>query len=334
LRVITGNIIRRIRYFGILVFLFFKSEAQEVHFSQFYASPLYLAPSFAGTTKGTRIAANFRNQWPQISHGYLTYAFGIDHSFADFRNGIGFQAIRDQKGELGLNTTLISFHYSYVVYASRKISIRPGLQFNYIMNGLDYSKIRTRDMIVLGTTVPMDLPQMNNYQYMDVAGSVLVYTNNLWAGIKADHLMRPAQVPNDKYRTPIYISVFGGFTQRFHNRLNKLTDDNVSYAFNYVATDQFSQLDVGLMGLKNNIQVGLWYRGIPAFKEHAGSDAMIISIGYIFYDLTIGYSHDFTISGLNNFSNGSDEISLIYVFNQDQKPKKKRAAIKCPRFSR
>jgi type IX secretion system PorP/SprF family membrane protein len=288
----------------------------------------------AGTTKGTRISANYRNQWPQISNGYVTYALGIDHSFADFRNGIGVQIIRDEKGEVGLNTTYLNFQYSYVVFASKIIQIRPGLQFSYIMNGINYSKLRLREQVVLGITVPMTMPDFTPYKYMDVAGSVLAYTRNIWLGVKADHLMRPAQVPNGKIRMPIAISIFGGATRKFRDRLYKLTDDNVSYAFNYYATANFSQLDVGLMGTRNNIQLGLWYRGIPALKESPGSDAMIMSIGYLFNNFSIGYSHDFTISGLNNFSNGSDEVSIIFIFNQDRHVKKKHSAIKCPNFSR
>jgi type IX secretion system PorP/SprF family membrane protein len=332
LKFININIIRKFSLIGILFFWLIETEAQEIHFSQFYASPLYLAPSFAGTTKGTRISAIYRNQWPQISNGYVTYACGVDHSFADFRNGIGFQVLRDEKGEVGLNDTYLTFHYSYVVFASKKVQIRPGLQFSYVMNGINYSKLRLREQVLYDITGTR--PDFTPYNYMDVAFSVLAYTNDYWLGIKADHLMRPVQIPDGKVRIPVYFSVFGGGTKRIHNRFNKLTDDNVSYAFNYVATAYFSQFEIGLMGLRNSIQLGMWYRGIPAGKENPGSDAMIMSIGYLFYDLSIGYSHDFTISGLNNFSNGSDEVSLIFVFNQDQKSKKKHRAIKCPRFSR
>ena len=37
---------------------------QDPQFTQFYANPLYLAPSFAGATKQHRAAGSFRDQWP------------------------------------------------------------------------------------------------------------------------------------------------------------------------------------------------------------------------------------------------------------------------------
>ena len=42
-------------------------SAQDAHFSQFYANPLYLSPSLAGATDGARIILNYRNQWPAIT---------------------------------------------------------------------------------------------------------------------------------------------------------------------------------------------------------------------------------------------------------------------------
>jgi type IX secretion system PorP/SprF family membrane protein len=310
------------------------ANSQEVHFSQFYVSPLFMSPSFAGTTKGTRITANYRNQWPQVGHAYVTYAAGIDHSFTDLRNGIGFQAVRDEKGEVGLNNTFLHFQYSYVVVASRKMYLRPGIQFSYVFNGVDYSRLRLREQVLLDMPVPTARPEFTPYNYMDVATSILAYTNIYWIGLKADHLLRPTQIPDGETRLPLNFDVFGGFTFKFYNSINRVVDDNISCAIHLMWTDKFTQMDIGAMGLKNNIQMGLWYRGIPALKKNAGSDALIMSIGYIFYNFSIAYSHDFTISGLNNFSNGSDEVSLVYIFNQNQKSKKKKGAVKCPRFGR
>lgn len=154
-----------------------------------------------------------------------------------------------------MNTTNLSFQYSYVVFAARKFQVRPGLQFTYVMNGVDYSKLRLREQVVLGIPIPTARPEFTPYNYVDVAASVLAYTNNYWFGIKADHLMKPAQIPNGKMRMPIGISVYGGGTKRIRDRFNKLSDDNVSYAFNFLSSAYFYQLEIGVMGLKNNIQL-------------------------------------------------------------------------------
>ena len=56
----------------------FRGMAQDPHFSQYYAAPTYLNPAFAGTGADHRFIANYRNQWPDISNGFITYAFSYD----------------------------------------------------------------------------------------------------------------------------------------------------------------------------------------------------------------------------------------------------------------
>ena len=54
-------------------------QAQDIHFSQFYASPLTLNPAATGDFKGDwRINNIYRKQWNAISPGYMTNALGFD----------------------------------------------------------------------------------------------------------------------------------------------------------------------------------------------------------------------------------------------------------------
>ncbi|MEY4865383.1 MAG: hypothetical protein RLZZ114_812, partial [Bacteroidota bacterium] len=42
----------------------FQAWAQDPHFSQFYANPIYLNPAFAGVAQCPTVHANYRNQYP------------------------------------------------------------------------------------------------------------------------------------------------------------------------------------------------------------------------------------------------------------------------------
>ena len=54
-------------------------QAQDPHFSQFFASPLTLNPAFTGKFNGTvRVAGNYRNQWPEINRAYVTNTASVD----------------------------------------------------------------------------------------------------------------------------------------------------------------------------------------------------------------------------------------------------------------
>ena len=50
--------------------------SQDVHFSQFYANPLYLNPAFAGSRICPRIITNFREQWPSVTGDFMSYSIG------------------------------------------------------------------------------------------------------------------------------------------------------------------------------------------------------------------------------------------------------------------
>jgi hypothetical protein len=117
----------------------------------------------------------------------------------------------------------------------------------------------------------------------------------------------------------------------FKDRFSTINDDQLKFAFNILSTSYFYQIDLGIVALKRNIEIGGWYRGVPAGKKYPGSDALILSLGYIFDDFRIGYSHDFTISGLNTLANGADEVCITYVFNKNREDKSKKKAVRCVR---
>jgi len=78
LKVKFSNLHKRICYIVILSFvLFVDSQCQDPTFSQFYANPLYLAPSFAGATEEYRLGMNYRNQWPAVPGVFHTYSISL-----------------------------------------------------------------------------------------------------------------------------------------------------------------------------------------------------------------------------------------------------------------
>ena len=97
-----------LKYILLLIFLVCSNIyiiAQDPQFSQFYSSPLYMAPSFAGTTEGGRIIANYRDQWPKLRSTYISYALSADYYFEKYRSGVGLILFRDDAGKGLLNMT-------------------------------------------------------------------------------------------------------------------------------------------------------------------------------------------------------------------------------------
>jgi type IX secretion system PorP/SprF family membrane protein len=303
---------------------------QDPQFSQFYSNPLYLAPSFAGATGGSRVCANYRDQWIALPATFRTYSFSYDHYFAPFNSGIGFLAYRDAAGTGNLGIFSLGAQYSYNIKIKNTVFVRPGLHFSYREQGLAFDKLTFIDKVMNpdgGTSIPSSL---ENARDVDLALSALIYTKRFWAGTSVDHLLLPnVSFYADKEKVPVKVSVFGGFELIRQGRLLKPVDETMTLAFLFKSQAQYTQLDLGVYWHKNPLVLGLWYRGIPPFNSQRG-DAFVILLGYKTPQFNIGYSYDLTISNLIAHAIGSHEISVSYKFLLPRR--KKKGHVPCPEF--
>lgn len=306
-------------------------SAQDPQFTQFYANKLYLAPSFAGATKQNRVALIYRNQWAGIPGAFNTMAFSYDHYFPTFNSGLGITAVRDVAGTGHLGMTQFGLAYSYDFQIKDNFHVRPGLNIQYSLYGIDFARLTFIDQLLSGSSTTMESPPTdNNIGALDGATSVLVYSSKFWSGLCVDHLFRPNESFYSNYAiVPVRYSFFGGVQVVRNGKLLKPIDESLSIAYMYRQQGDKKQLDLGLYWYKSPIVMGFWYRGIPGLNSERG-DAVAVLLGYKTSKFSIGYSYDFTISNLINSTHGSHEISLVYEFNTTHR--KKIHAIPCPEF--
>ncbi|MCW3788269.1 PorP/SprF family type IX secretion system membrane protein [Plebeiibacterium sediminum] len=312
------------------------SRAQDVSFSQNYASPLYLSPSFTGLTEGSRLAINYRDQWPSIPQTYRSMSVSFDHYFADYNSGLGFLYVRDDQQKGALVNQNIGLLYAYEVYVSRNIMIRPGIQFKFNQSFIDLSKTLFERGIDENTGRPVDYTGIsladNQLNKFDAAASVMIYSNLYWAGISVDHLVKNSKsfseiLPVDGTK----ITLFGGYKWVYKEGRRKSPDQSVTFAFNYRQQDYFSQLDFGAYWQYNPLELGLWYRGIPTKNKEqlSNNDAIIALFGIHLGRTRVGYSYDLTLSDLAGNTGGAHEISILYTIPSSNKPRINRNAIPC-----
>jgi type IX secretion system PorP/SprF family membrane protein len=329
-------LLKKFKYLVILFSIFcIDSLAQDPTFSQFYANPLYLSPSFAGATDEYRFAMNIRDQWPSMPGVFQTYSISIDKAMPNFNSGIGFLATYDVAGTGDLSTTNQGLLYSYDFNINKQWHIRPGVNFKFCYLGLNFSKLLfASSMSTGGTTPTISPPPFNKVADIDFATSALVYNDEIWAGFTLDHLFTPKQsFYGDESKLPVKVNVYGGMRLLGHSRLKTNLIEALSVAGNFQVQGKFYQTDIGLYYYKSPLIFGLWYRGIPLVTSQVG-DAIIGLIGIKTKQLHIGYSYDFTISGLIASTGGAHEISLVYEFNSFTigGGRKKIHAIPCPDF--
>ncbi len=322
----------------LLFFISISASGQAPQFSQFYAAPLTLAPSFAGSTNGSRIVMNYRNQWPQIPGAFVTYAFSFDHYFHNYRSGVGLLLMRDQAGSGRLANTRGGLVYSYNFKIDHNWTIRPGLQFVYEDRTIDPSRLIFGDQLRLdGNHASSSITniEIDRTGYFDATSSVLIYSHNTWGGLTVDNMMTPNQsmTSNGEDRIPLKFALFGGYRFTYGSNYAQQIQESISIAALYKNQGKFNQFDLGVYWSRDPVSLGLLYRGIPIFNNHAAgimnNDAFVLMGGLRTNDLRIGYSYDFTISRLINNTGGAHEISIIYQFNQGA-PSKAHGRIPCP----
>lgn len=325
------------------MYLFIVSNvfAQDSQFTQFFAAPTYLAPSFVGATAGTRAVLNARDQWPQIPGAFMTYGLSLDQNLYNLNSGVGLFIMRDQAGSADLANTKVGLQYSYDAQINKFWHVRPGMQLYFSQRSIDFSKLLFGDQMHLSgnASSSVEIPTIDRENNMDFGVSTIVYSELYWGGFLIDHISKPNEsLLGNLSVVPVKFMLFGGYKHGLNGKIGLYNEESLNFAFNYKAQGKFDQLDLGAYWMKKPLVVGFWYRGIPIFKHYKkgyqNNDAIAILIGYQLEKIKMGFSYDFTISRLITSTSGAFEVSLIYEFNQDQKAKKKKkkVIIPCPKF--
>lgn len=325
---------KRVVNIAIAMICVFSAKAQDPQFTQFYANPLYLAPSYSGGIPGHRATMNYRNQWTFVPGTFQTYSVSYDHNFMSFNSGLGLLVLGDYAGDGRLGTTMAGLLYSYDIVPHPDYHIRPGIGFYYLQHSVDYSRLIFGDQLAGNNT---DLPPTvqplgrKAIRDIDVSTSILAYSDDIWLGVTWDHMLRPERsFYGDDARTPYKLSIYGGGRFVIKGIVLRPIEESITGSFNLRFQGLSKQLDLGVYWYREPFLFGAWYRGIPLVKSLPGTDALAFLFGYRFMEWSASYSYDFTLSKLGLGSGGSHEVSVSYTFAV--KPRKRWKAIPCPIF--
>ncbi|HBF20870.1 MAG TPA: hypothetical protein DDW81_12285 [Cryomorphaceae bacterium] len=307
-------------------------KAQDAHFTQYYANPLYLNPAFAGVSKCPRITLNYRNQYPVLDV-YQTYSASYDQYVSGLNGGLGLLAIRDEAGNGALSTTEVSGIYSYHLKVSRKFSFLTGFQATFRQRAINWDGFTFPDQIdpFFGFVKESnELPPGNNVNsHLDLSVGFLGFTERFYIGATVNHITQPDESFFKTSKLPMKITGHAGVTiplgrKRLSNSLQNYLIPNIVYQ----VQGPYDQLTLSTAFSRGPISGGLGFR-----TSTANPDAIVVLLGYAPDELAwkIGYSYDITISQFANDLGGAHEISLSYQFPCRVR-RKQIKAIKCPKF--
>ncbi|MCX7861937.1 MAG: PorP/SprF family type IX secretion system membrane protein [Bacteroidales bacterium] len=332
---------RQIFFLYFLVLSFTEITAQDPHFSQFYVNSLYLSPSFAGSTRGSRVITVIRDQWPGIPGSFFTSTLSFDHFIPNLNSGVGVLLMKDIAGRGRLGSLQTGIQYTYQFRIFQNYLVRPGIHFYRSNRTIQFDRLIFNDQLTLSgiTGGSVEVPPLKQVGYVDFASSILIYNPTQWLGFTWDHMLEPNQsILDGLSNIPAKYTVFGGKKIYLNGKTSEYNEESINIWGHYRSQGKFDQVDIGAYWIKTPIILGLWYRGIPLFKAYKkgyqNNDAVIFQVGYVWNDFKFGYSYDITISRLIANTFGSHEVSIVYEFNQNQKMNKKtrKVIIPCPKY--
>jgi len=311
---------------------------QDPHFSQFYANPMYLNPSFAGTAICPRLVMNYRNQWPSIPGSFVTYNASFDQYYKKIYGGLAVMAMSDRQGEGALTTQSLAGIYSVRIELSREVILNSGFQARMVNKSIDWDKLTFGDMIDArdGFIFPtQELPGRIVHSYADFGWGFVIYSDKFFAGFAADHLAEPDEGFNNESPLPRKYTGHFGFQIPLGGGSYGGMQKTSYLSPNFIFQKQwfYHQLNYGLYINKEPIIGGIWFRHFVNKKYDVAKyqESLIFLLGFQYDKFKFGYSYDYTLSTLTNAAGGAHEFSFTLDMNCPQ-PTRKFKRITCPHF--
>ncbi len=262
-------------------------------YSQYMHNRYALNPAVAGTNDGILLGASYRQMWtglkdaPSIStlsgHTSITDNMGVGGAIFNIQTG--------PQSQTGFEGT-----YAYRFNISDDVKLSLGLSAILSQYSLNKSKLDMKnpdDNALNSGTDNLIVPDANFGAYL--------YAKNYYFGLVAAQLIplkvnyKSAYLENKQER---HYFVHGGYRYDFSDNFSI----EPSILFRYIEAGAL-QLDANL---KFSIKKIFWIGG-----SYRLNDAAVAMFGVQTDKIMFGYSYDYTLSDIGNYSNGSHELVLI-----------------------
>ncbi len=305
------------------------ADGQDLHFSQWFNSPLTVNPANTGFIPDAdyRLGANYRDQWSSI----MTVPYKTISVFGDaqvFRErietgwvGLGGAILRDVAGTGKLSSTRVSASIAYHQMLGIAHLLSAGFNVGWSNKRINSADLKFPDQFdgkffdnTLPTSVIIDNPNVNYFDVQVGLNYAYFPSENLYinGGFAVSHLNKPRA----SFFTTDDISIDDRIAQRytaFGNASYKMNDMVIINPMVYYTSQAGSSEIVGGGSINYNLSGdgmmqligGLFYRP---------SEALIPMVGFEWNNIRLTFSYDATQSSLKQYNNmrGASEFALIY----------------------
>jgi type IX secretion system PorP/SprF family membrane protein len=338
---------------GLLVGLSLSTQAQDVHFTQYFTSPMTLNPAMTGLVScDWRAAANYRSQWGAVNgKPYTTVSGSYDMAVLKGKLngdalGVGLLTMYDKSGTGQLaNTTLgvsLAYHHSFGDAEDKPLVLSVGTQGYLVNKSINFAQLDFADEYnpITGKAELTTKEQFNNrdLSYADFNSGIMLtgYANEkstFYVGGSFYHITRPTEtflLANGAPKINQRLSLSAGGNIQMNDNLLLLA--STMFQKQGPATELLLGGAVGFIlnpmhdeYSKNSVLfLGSWYRL---------QDAICPYVGFEWGKNKMAFSYDVNVSSFGVATKGQGAMEISYVYNgcivRDDSRKYNFA---CPRF--
>ena len=327
-------------------------QSQDIHYTQFYASPLNLNPAAAGAFFGDyRFAANYRNQWSALGTPYTTMSLSYDMKL--FKRqlegnyvGIGVLINDDKAGDAKFQNLQanIALSFNKTLNADGNHYISVGGQYGYAQRSVSFTSMTWDsqwDGNEFNPNYPVNEVLNQSFWYSDLSAGLMWHyapsqMTNYSLGFGMEHINQPNISFISNAQDLLYRRYAIHTTDFF-----AMSDAETVYLIPsvlYTWQGPAKELDYGtyLMYIMTDRSRYTKFRGeidLSFGLFVRSKDAVMPAVRVGIRNLAFGVSYDINTSKFNQATGGSGgfEFSLIYA-NRITKSHFTRGAPKDTRF--
>jgi type IX secretion system PorP/SprF family membrane protein len=315
----------------LLLFAFsaIATNAQDLHFSQWFNSPLTTNPANTGFIPEAdyRLGANYRNQWSSImSIPYKTMSVWGDAQFLRDRIesgwlGVGGVILRDVAGSGSLTSTKVYGSIAYHQMLGEAHLLSAGFNIGWANKRINSADLKFPDQFdgrffdkALPTSVILDNQSSSYFDVQAGLNYAFFPTENLYVngGVSVHHLNRARESffdpgNGEDNRIPIrYIA--------FANASYKMSDEVIINPMAYYTRQSNTSEIVGGGNIQYNLSGDGESQLIGGLYLRPG-DAAIPVVGFQWKNIRLMFSYDATTSSLKQYNNGRGAYEFALMHN-------------------
>ncbi|MBI3135224.1 MAG: PorP/SprF family type IX secretion system membrane protein [Bacteroidetes bacterium] len=271
-------------------------------FSQYYYNRFLYNPAFTGTQSQSNAFLIHRSQWKDIPGSPVTYALTVDGPVSKNKIGLGLSLFNDQMGIFNRNGLYSSYSYRFTLADDHDLTL--GLSAGVIDNKIDFSNSNAHDV-----NDPLLYNQTQRKVTVDANFGVAYMWKDLHVGISVPQILGN-KINYLETNTNVYTTLKRHLITSVYYKVTLSESAEVDFLpsvmLRYVKGAPV-QLDINAnFAWKDMVRAGFSYRLGYAVGFNIGTK--------LNDNLIAGYTYEYVLSTLGNYSGGGHEIMLGFTF--------------------